>query len=141
MSGPTVTLAGRETARVEAGRQEPLHEFREMLLSRSPTMFMKVREEIKARREALVGALHAAVQVGLPEAYVHEVKERGLGQCFGAFRRALTGEPPARVEPMLIMLKQGADLSEVKAKPRRYPPDRSAHLREHFQLLCDAGMV
>ena len=81
------------------------------------------------------------MQAGLPEAYVREVKEIVLDQCFGAFRRALTGEPPARVEPMRVTLKQGADLSEVKAKPRRYLPDRSAYLREHFQLLCDAGMV
>ena len=42
---------------------------------------------------------------------------------------------------MRVTLKQGADLSEVKAKPRRYPPDRSAYLREHFQLLSDAEMV
>jgi len=60
MSGSIVMLSGMQTARVEAGLQEPPDEFREMLLSRSPTMFMKVREEIKARREALVGALHAA---------------------------------------------------------------------------------
>ena len=60
---------------------------------------------------------------------MHKVKEIVLGQCFDAFRRALTGESPARVEPMRVTLKQGADLSEVKAKPRRYPPDRSAYLR------------
>ena len=92
MSGPTVTLAGMETARVEAGLQEPPDEVRDTLLSRGPTVFLEVREEIKARREALVGALHAAVQAGLPEAYVREMEEIVLGQCFGAFRRALTGE-------------------------------------------------
>ena len=42
---------------------------------------------------------------------------------------------------MRVTLKQGADLFEVKAKPRRYPPDKSAYLREHFQLLCDVGMM
>ena len=110
-SGPMVTLVGMETARVEAGLQEPPDEFRETLLSRGPTMFMEVREEIKGRREALVGALHAAVQAGLSKAYVCEMEEIVLGQCFGAFRRALTGEPPARVEPMRVTLKQGADLS------------------------------
>ena len=42
MSGPMVTLAGMETARVEAGLQELPDEFRETLLSRGPTMFMEV---------------------------------------------------------------------------------------------------
>ena len=87
--------AGMEMARVEADLQEPPDQFRETLLSRGPTMFMKVGEEIKAPREALVRVLHAAVQAGLPEAYLREAKEIILGQCFGAFRRALTGEPPA----------------------------------------------
>ena len=84
-------------------------------------MCITVGEEIKARREALIGALYAAVQAGLPEAYVLEVEEIVLGQCFRAFLRALTSEPPARVEPMRATLKQGADLSEVKANPRRFP--------------------
>ena len=91
-------------------------------------MFMEVGEEIKDRRKALVRALRAAVQAGLPEAYVREVKEIVLGQYFGVFRRALTGEPPARLEPMRVTLKQGAGLSKVKAKPRRYPSDSSAYL-------------
>ena len=82
MSGPTVTLAGMEKARVEVGLQEPPNEFRETLLSRGSTMFMEVGEEIQAGREALVGALHAVVQAGLPEAYVREVEEIILGQFF-----------------------------------------------------------
>ena len=102
---------------------------------------MEAGEEVAARREALVGALRVAVEVGLPEGCVAELEEIVLGECFDAFRRALTGETPARVAPMRVTLKQGADLSQVKAKPRVYPPEKSAWLKEHFELLCETGMV
>ena len=39
------------------------------------------------------------------------------------------------------MLKQGVDLTQVKAKPRVYPPEKSAMLKYHFELLCETGMV
>ena len=52
--------------------------------------------------------------------------------CFDAFWRALTGETPTRVAPMWVTLKQGADLSQVKAKPRASPLEKSARLKEHF---------
>ena len=64
-----------------------------------------------------------------------------LGECFNAFRRALTGETPARVAPIRVTLKQGADLTKVKSKPRVYPPEKSAWLKEHSELLCETGMV
>ena len=38
-----------------------------------------------ARREALVGALRVAVQIGLPEGCVVELEEIVLGECFNAF--------------------------------------------------------
>ena len=37
--------------------------------------------------------------------------------------------------------EKGADLSHVKARPRVYPPEKSAWFKEHFELLCVAGMV
>ena len=40
-----------------------------------------------------------------------------------------------------MTLKQGADLSQVKAKPRVYPPEKIAWLNEPFELLCETGMV
>ena len=43
--------------------------------------------------------------------------------------------------PMRVMLKQGADLTQVKAKPHVYPPGKSAWLKENFDLLCETGMV
>ena len=48
-----------------------------------------------------------------------------LGECFDAFQRALAGETPAHVAPMWVTMKQGADLTQVKAKPRVFPPEKS----------------
>ena len=90
---------------------------------------------------ALMGALHVAVEVGLPEGLVAELEEIMLGECFDAFWRALTGETPACVAPMRVTRKQGANLTQVKAKPRVYRPEKSAWLKEHFELLCETGMV
>ena len=42
---------------------------------------------------------------------------------------------------MRVTPKQGADLSQVKAKPRVDSPEKSAWLKEHFELLCETGMV
>ena len=40
-----------------------------------------------------------------------------------------------------MTLKKSADLSQVKAKPRVYRPEKSAWFKEHFELLCVTGMV
>ena len=104
-------------------------------------MFMEAGEEVAARREALVGASRVAAEVGLPEGCVAELDKIVLGECFDAFRRALTCETPARVAPMQVTLKQGMDFSQVKAKPRVYPPKKSTWLKENFELLCETGMM
>ena len=49
-----------------------------------------------------------------------------LSRRSNAFRRALRGEPPARVEPMRVQLKPGA--SAVKAKPRQFDPVKASWL-------------
>ena len=128
-------------AQAEDVLPDPPDEFHETLVSHGPAMFVEAGEEVTARREALVCALHVAVEVGWPEGCVAEIEEIVLGECFDAFRRALTGETPARVAPMRVTLKQGADLSQVKAKPRVYPPEKSVWFKEHFELLCETGMV
>ena len=80
-------------------------------------MSTETREEVAARREALVGALRDAMEVGLPEGYGAELEEIVLGECFDAFRRVLRGETPARVAPMRVTLKQerGSHAGEIQA--------------------------
>ena len=141
LSGPGLTLQKLLQTQAEDSLPYPPDEFRATLLSYGPAMFMEAGEEVAARREARMGALRMAVEVGSPERYVAELEDIVLGECFGAFRRALTGETPACVAPMRMTLKQGADLSQVKTKPRVYPPEKSTWLEGHFELLCETGMV
>ena len=101
---------------------------------------MEAGQEVTTRREALVGALRVAVEGGLPEGCMAEGEEIVLGECFDAFRRALTSETPACVAPMRVILKQGADLTQVNAKPR-VSLEKGAWLKEHFELVCEKGMV
>ena len=62
-----------------------------------------------------------------------------LSRRFNAFRRALRGDPPARVEPMHVQLKPGA--SAVKAKPRRYDPVKTSWLASCVAALLAFGLV
>ena len=105
LSGPGLTLKGMLQAQVEDAFPDPPGEFCETLVSHGLAMFMEAGEEVAARREALVGALRVAVEVGLPEGCEAELEEVVLGECFDAFRRTLTGEAPARVAPMRVTLK------------------------------------
>ena len=57
----------------------------------------------------------------------------------GVLRRALRGDPPARVEPMRVQLKPGA--SAVKAKPRRYDPVKTSWLASCVAALLAFGLV
>ena len=70
-----------------------------------------------------------------------EPEEIVPGDFFDAFRRALTGKTPACMVPMRVTLKQGTDLTRAKAKPRVYLPEKNAWLKEHFELLCETGML
>ena len=126
VSGPGSTLQGLLPAQAGDALPDPPDEFCETLVLHGPTMFMEAGEEVAARREALVGVLRVAVEVGLPEGCVAELEEIVLGECFSAFRRVLTGETPARVAPVRVMLKQGADLSQVKVKSRAYTFEKNA---------------
>ena len=123
MSGAGLILEGILQAQAENALPDP--EFCETLVLHGLAMFMEVGEEVAARREALVGALRVAVEVGLSERCVAELEEIVLGDCFDTLRRALSGETPARVT-MRVALKHGTDLPQVKVKPRVYSPDKSA---------------
>ena len=87
------------------------------LVERGPEMFMDPAEEDSARKVALEEIVTDAVAQGLSISKAKRL--RGiLSRRFNAFRRALRGDAPARVEPMRVEPKPGA--SAVKAKPRRY---------------------
>ena len=141
VSGPGLSLQGMLQTQAEDALPDPPDEFCDTLVSDGPAIFMDAGEEMGARREALVDALRVALEVGLPEECMAELEESVLGECFDAFRRALTGETPGRVAPMQVTLKPGVDLTQVKAKPCVYPPEKSAWLKGHFELLCETGMV
>ena len=66
-------------------------------------------------------------------------KRQILSRRFNAFRRALRGDPPARVEPMRVELKPGA--SAVKAKPRRYDSVKTSWLASCVAALLAFGLV
>lgn len=56
-------------------------------------------------------------------------------------RRGLTGGTPVRVAPMRVRLNQDAEPTQVKARPRVYPPEESTWLMESFELLNETGTV
>ena len=110
----------------DAGGQatEELELAAERLVERGPEMFMDPVEEESARKVALEESVTDAVAQGLSVSSAERL--RGiLSRRFNAFRRALRGDPPARVEPMRV-LEPGA--SAVKAKPRRYDPVKTCWL-------------
>ena len=110
----------------------------ERLVERGPEMFMDPAEEESARKVALEESVTDAVAQGLS---VSQAKRLGGILCrrFNAFRRALRGDPPARVEPMCVQLKPGA--SAVKAKPRRYDPVKTRWLASCVAALLAFGLV
>ncbi|CAM9927206.1 unnamed protein product [Sphacelaria rigidula] len=82
-------------------------------------MFMEPVEEESVRMAALEESMTDTVANGLNVSKVERL--RGiLYRHVNAFRRALMGDPPARVEPMRVILKPGA--AAMKVKPRRYDP-------------------
>ena len=73
----------------------------ERLVERGPDMFMDPAEEESAGKVALEESVTDAVAQGLSISKVERL--RGiLSRRFNAFRRALRGDPPARVEPCLL---------------------------------------
>ena len=110
----------------------------ERLVERGPEMFMEPAEEESARKVALEEGVTDAVAAGLSVSNAERL--RGiLHRRVNAFRRALRGDSPARVEPMRVPLKPGA--SAVKAAPRRYTPVKSTWLAACMTALLAFGLV
>ena len=120
---------------------EPRDELVEHVVARGPAIFIEVGDEVIARREALMATVDTALEAGLPSDA--ETRPRGLllGPLFDGFRRSLSEDPPARVEPFQVKLKVDADLSKIKARARVYSTAKTAWLHEQFPLLADAGLV
>ncbi|CAM9525373.1 unnamed protein product, partial [Sphacelaria rigidula] len=76
-------------------------------------------EEKEERDRALADSVRQAEQQGLSAEGAYRLRDI-LSRRVDTFRRALCGDPPARVEPMRVQLKPQA--KAVKAKPRRYDP-------------------
>ena len=112
---------------------------RDNLLSRTPRMLMERGEEMHVRREALRQAVLAAEKQGLPPGCANRLREMVLGPYLGAFRHAPVGDPPARVEPIVVRRQEGA--VSARARPHAYSPVKAAWLEEHFGQLEVAGMV
>ena len=102
----------------------------ERLVERGPEMFMDPAEEDSARKVALEESVTDAVAQGLSVSKAKRL--RGiLSRRFNAFRRALRGDPPARVEPMRAPLKPGASTFQQLLSHFLYSEVRLPH-KHHF---------
>ena len=68
-------------------------------------MFMDVEEERRMRDEALAAAVEAAREHGLTPECGERLRRMVLDQFPEAFGRALCGDPPAQVKPMIARRK------------------------------------
>lgn len=68
-----------------------------------------------------------------------ELEEIQLGEGLGAFRSTHADELPVRVASMRVMPKQGADLTQVKVKPRVSPPEKSTGLWRTYSVTESSG--
>ena len=89
------------------------------LLSQRPMMFQDSEVEMKDRVGALEAAVNDAVDHGLPPECAKMLRDIVFRTHLDVFRRALLGDPPARVEPMTVGLQPGA--RAVRATPRAFP--------------------
>ena len=117
---------------------EPRDEFVEDVVARGPAMFMEVGDKVIAPWKALMAAVDAALEAGLPSDAETHLRDILLGLLFDGFRRSLSGNAPARVEPFQVKLKVDVDLYKVKARPRVYSPAKTVWLDEQFAQLADA---
>ena len=110
----------------------------ERLVKRGPDMFMDPMEERGARHRALEDCVPQAEQSGLSTDGACRLRDI-LSRRVDAFRRALRGDPPARVESMRVHLKPQAQA--VKARPRRYDPVKTGWLASCIAALVAFGLI
>ena len=77
----------------------------ECLVARGSDIDMRPEEELRARSEALKGAVQAEAAAGVQDSQVQRLREV-VHSRWNAFRRGLRrSDPPARVEPLRVTLK------------------------------------
>ena len=131
-------------------------------MARGPDIDISPEEELRARSEAVEGAVQAAAAAGLRDSHVERLHEvigavqtaaaaglqdshverlhEVIGRRWNVFHRALRrSNPPSRVEPLRVTLKPGA--RPVKARPRVYNPIKPACLATCMASLATLGLV
>ena len=141
VESPSFLAARRVTLRVETFQSEvsddaPADVAVERLVERGPDMFRM--EERGARERALEDSVQQAEQSGLSADGACRLRDI-LSRRVDAFRRALRGDPPARVEPMRVHLKPQAQA--VKARPCRYDPVKTGWLASCIAALGAFGLL
>ena len=109
------------------------------LLSQRPMMFQDSEVEMQDRVGALETAVVDAGDHGLPPECGKVLRDIVFRTHSEVYSRAMLGDPPAHVEPMMVRLQPGA--RAVQAKPRASPPAKTAWLHEHMANLETAGTV
>ncbi|KAH7462617.1 Retrovirus-related Pol polyprotein from transposon 297 [Phytophthora ramorum] len=97
-----------------------------------------VAETTRAVQEALELKIQEARANGLTSKEGDDLQEL-LFRHIDVFRLSFGDDPPVRVPPLRVHLKEGA--RPVKAKARRYPPDHKRYLEEHIEELVRHGLV
>ncbi|KAH9094099.1 hypothetical protein Ae201684P_016714 [Aphanomyces euteiches] len=89
-------------------------------------------------QEVLEQKVAEAVEQGLPPGQVDELR-RILRAYQDVFRLDFGKDPPVKVAPLKVRLKEGA--VPVKVGLRRYPPAHMDYLRQHVAELEAAGLI
>ena len=109
------------------------------LLSQRPMMFQDAEVEMRDRVGALETSVDDAVDHVLPPECAKMLRDIIFRTYHDVVRRALLGDPPARVDPLAVRLQPGA--SAVRTKPRDSPPAKAAWPHEHMDNFETAGKV
>ena len=130
VESPSFLAARRVTLPVESFQSEvadddPADVAVERLVERGADMFMDQMGTRGTRDRALEDSVQQAEESGLSADGACRLRDV-LSRRVDAFRRALRGDPPERVEPMRVHLKPQAQA--VKARPRRYDPVKTCLL-------------
>ncbi|CAM9850693.1 unnamed protein product, partial [Discosporangium mesarthrocarpum] len=103
-----------------------------MLLEKAPVMMLSRSEEHRQRGGVLEEALDAARTAEmLSGAWIH--LREVISRRTNVFRIFLGRDPPAKVEPMRVLLKAGA--TPVEAKRRDYKLERRSSLSGFVAVL------